>query len=148
MEYTNVFSQCLKATELYTDVKGSNHQETFENAKKRKAKFLPIALYIVCTLIALIIAYSYFSGIENPWLRYGAVILAGIFNIPFLSYYAVWHVALKKDAPSYSQEEWSADKSKRIGQMNNMRDNAKTKASAMSESLNRTFNRPGPGQKQ
>lgn len=142
MEYTNAISQLLKATELYNEVKGSNHQETIDNAKKRKAKFLPIALYVICTIIALIIAYNYFSGIENPWLRFGAVILAGIFNIPFLGYYAVWHVALKKDAPAYTQDEWKADKTARVAQLNKFRENTRTRASAMSDSLDRTFRGP------
>lgn len=110
MEYTNAISQCLKAKSLYDEVKGANDRETIENIKRRKAKFTPVALYITCTVIAMIIAYNYFYNIENPWLHFGAVALAGIFNIPFLAYYAVWHVALKHPEPSYTKAQWETNK--------------------------------------
>jgi hypothetical protein len=86
-----------------------------ENIKQRKAKFVAPAVYVLCTIVAMILAYHYFEGVESAWLRFGAVILAGIFNIPFLVFYSVWHVALKNNAPQYSKEEFKRFRQTRFG---------------------------------
>lgn len=121
MEYTNAISQFAQAKRLYNEAKGSTTQATLDNIKQRKAKFISIPIYIICTIIALIIAYRYFGGIENGWLKSFLIILAGIFNIPFLGFYAVWHVALENPAPSYSREEFKADRLRRLEQIRSLR---------------------------
>lgn len=103
MEYTNVVSQFLKSKSVFDEVKGSNASETLQNAKQKKAKFISPAVYLICTIIAVIIAWHYFCRVENQWVKYTLVVLAGVFNIPFLAWYAVVHVGLKHELPTFSE---------------------------------------------
>ena len=87
LEYTNIVSQCLKA---YDELK----DDTDTDNKQKKAKYVQLIIYLILFVIAVVIAWNYFDHMEG-FNKYGLVALAGFFNIPFILFYLINHVALK-----------------------------------------------------
>lgn len=88
LEYTNIVSQCLKA---YDELKDDNDTDN----KQKKAKYVQLIIYLILFVIAVVIAWYYFDHMEG-FNKYGLVALAGFLNIPFILFYLIYHVALKK----------------------------------------------------
>ena len=92
LEYTNLVSQAIKSYDIINSVKDMN------DAKEKKAKFVPIVMYILCFISAVLIAHNYFENFEG-FQKWALIALAGMFNIPFLFYYALWHIQLNNKKP-------------------------------------------------
>ena len=92
LEYSNAVSQVLKTIELY------NNDDAKQNTKKRTAKFLPSIVFLLCFISAIIIANNYIDSAKFGFWKFFLVALAGIFNVPFLFYYALWHIQLQDGA--------------------------------------------------
>jgi hypothetical protein len=91
LEYTNAVSQVLKTIELF------NNDDKSKNPKVRTAKFLPGVVFLLCFVSAIIIANNYFDN-RLGFSKYVLIVLAAIFNVPFLFYYALWHIQFKDGA--------------------------------------------------
>lgn len=104
LEYTNLYSQITKSQEILKDIENVNL-----NDKEQKAKFVPVVLYILCFISAIILAINYFDTVEGP-AKYAFIALAGFFNIPFILFYSVWYVQLKNNKPGLSSKSSSSSK--------------------------------------
>lgn len=92
LEYTNLGSQILKTIDIV------NSSKNITDDKEKKAKFLPVVLYIMMFVSAALISYNYFENVEG-FAKWVLIALACIFNGPFLLYYAIWYVQLNKGKP-------------------------------------------------
>jgi hypothetical protein len=104
LEYTNLYSQITKTQEILKDI-----EKVDLNEKEQKAKFVPVILYILCFVSAIILAINYFDTVEGP-LKYVFIALAGFFNIPFILFYAVWYVQLKHEKPGLNSKSSNTNK--------------------------------------
>jgi hypothetical protein len=85
-EYTNLLSQLNTFIALFNNV-----NDTDDDEKKHKAKFVPIVFYGMCSLCALLLAISYFRETKRFY-KYPLILLAAIFNIPFILFFSIMEV--------------------------------------------------------
>jgi hypothetical protein len=91
LTYTNILTQCAKSIDSIV---------SHVNTNKRKVKYIHIIAYILCIITAVLVANNYFEKV-NGLKKNLLLILAGIFNIPFLFYYAVWYLHLNNPKPGF-----------------------------------------------
>lgn len=66
-----------------------------DDNKKDDNNYMFIIVYIILFISAIIIASDYYKDIFR-YTKYLLIVLAGILNVPFIFYYSIWHVLLKK----------------------------------------------------
>lgn len=89
VEYTNLLSQFNTIVNLFNNVSEVDNDEG-----KRKAKFVPVIFYGLCSLAAFLLALSYFRETKG-FTKYPMIFVATIFNIPFILFFAVMHLQSK-----------------------------------------------------
>jgi hypothetical protein len=92
IEYTNIFSQL-------NSIFPNNTIEDFSMPKLAMpiittAQKAQLVLYALATLSAVIIANSYFTNVHG-YAKIGLILMAAIFNIPFIFFWTIYHVQLK-----------------------------------------------------
>jgi hypothetical protein len=91
LEYSNIFSQynSIFGTENFTPKLPKLAMPTLTVAQKAQ-----IGFYILATLSAIFIANNYFTNVHGS-AKLGIIIMAAIFNIPFIFFWTIYHVQLK-----------------------------------------------------
>ena len=85
-EYTNLLSQFNTIVNLFNNV-----SETDDDENKRKAKFVPVVFYILCSFCAFLLALSYFRE-SRSFGKYPLILMATIFNVPFILFFSIMHL--------------------------------------------------------
>jgi hypothetical protein len=85
-EYTNLLSQFNTIVNLFNNV-----NEADDDEGKRKAKFIPVVFYALCSLSAFLLALSYFRE-SKGFGKYPLILMATIFNIPFILFFSIMHL--------------------------------------------------------
>jgi len=84
-QYTNLLSQFNTIVSLFNNI-----SEADDDEQKRKARFVPVIFYALCSIAALLLALSYFRETKG-FTKYPMILAATIFNIPFILFFAVTH---------------------------------------------------------
>jgi len=69
--------------------------ESFNDNENKKNNYMTIVIYIILFISAIIIASDYYKDIPGH-IKYLIIILAGLLNVPFIFYYSIWNILLKK----------------------------------------------------
>ena len=69
--------------------------ESLNDNENKKNNYMTIVIYIILFISAIIIASDYYKDIPG-YIKYLIIILAGLLNVPFIFYYSIWNILLKK----------------------------------------------------
>lgn len=92
IQYSNIFSQ-LRTVFPNTTIENFTMPKLATPIITTSQK-TQIVLYMLATLSAAIIANSYFTNVHG-YAKVALIIMAAIFNIPFIFFWTIYHVQLK-----------------------------------------------------